>query len=41
MGWFAMVDNEKEEANWEAEFRNYVKTIKDTDILVTQIDFHI
>ena len=40
MGWWAIVDNEKEAGAWEKEFRDFVSTIGD-DIVVTLVDCHI
>ena len=45
MGWWAMVANEKNKADWNKEFKEYVRTlIADEDaeeIQVVAIDFHI
>ncbi len=41
MGWWGITHNEKERDAWESEFREYINTIKHSDILVTAVDFHI
>jgi hypothetical protein len=45
MGWFAMVANEKPKADWETEFKDYVKDLltdaEASEIEVYAIDYHI
>ena len=45
MGWWAMVSNEKKKADWNEEFREYVRTLladeEADNIMVYAIDFHI
>lgn len=40
MGWFAMVSNEKDQNDWDAEFRKFWDEIPD-DEMVTIVDCHI
>lgn len=45
MGWWAMVANEKPQADWDTEFKNYVKSLQEhelaSEIEVVAVDFHI
>lgn len=41
MGWWGMVSNETPSESWKETFKRYINSIKDTDCLVTAIDFHI
>lgn len=40
MGWWAIVTNEKEQDNWEEEFKKAIKKL-DNNVLVTLVDCHI
>lgn len=40
MGWWACVNNEKPESDWNQMFREYIQSI-DENCLVTAVDFHI
>lgn len=40
MGWFGIGSNEMNEDEWDAKFREYLKTL-DKDIILTQVDCHI
>lgn len=40
MGWFGIGSNEMDEDDWDAKFREYLKTL-DKDIILTQVDCHI
>ena len=40
MGWWAMVSDEKENSDWEREFKEFVDKL-DGDTMVTVIDCHI
>ena len=40
MGWWACVNNEKPESDWDQMFREYIQSI-DENCLVTAVDFHI
>ena len=40
MGWWAIVTNEKEQDNWEEEFKKAIEKL-DNDVLVTLVDCHI
>ena len=40
MGWWAIVTNEKEQDNWEEEFKKAIEKF-DNDVLVTLVDCHI
>ena len=41
MGWWAIVSNEKEEDNWETEFKNELNKLMSDDLCVTLVDCHI
>lgn len=45
MGWFAMVANEKKKADWDEEFKSYVRSLiadeEAEEIMVYAIDYHI
>jgi len=41
MGWWGMTTNETPSESWKETFKRYINSIKDTDCLVTAIDFHI
>ena len=40
MGWFGISSNEMNEDEWDAKFKEYLKTL-DKDIILTQVDCHI
>ena len=40
MGWFGISSNEMNEDEWDAKFREYLKTL-DKDIILTLVDCHI
>ena len=40
MGWFGISSNEMDEDEWNAKFREYLKTLE-KDIILTQVDCHI
>ena len=40
MGWWAIVTNEKEQDNWEEEFKKAIEKL-DNNVLVTLVDCHI
>ena len=40
MGWFGVGSNEMDKDEWDAKFREYLKTL-DKDIILTQVDCHI
>ena len=40
MGWFGISSNEIDDAEWDAKFREYLKTL-DKDIILTLVDCHI
>lgn len=40
MGWFGIGSNEMDDDEWDAKFREYLKTL-DKDIILTQVDCHI
>lgn len=40
MGWFGIGSNEIDKDEWDAKFREYLKTL-DKDIILTQVDCHI
>ena len=40
MGWWAIVSNEKEEKDWENEFKEFIDFL-DKDTMVTAVDCHI
>ena len=40
MGWFGISSNEMDDDEWDAKFKEYLKTL-DKDIILTQVDCHI
>ena len=40
MGWFGVGSNEMDEDEWNAKFKEYLKTLGE-DIILTQVDCHI